>query len=274
MRRLVCTFLAQSDRAHVPWYHCEHVHMLGLPTGDACVWFEQSSVSHEPEFMVYHAFLIWENPVLSWCKLAFRCALAAYILRVVWRRYYTHYTVLVNNLTAHPIRDDRSIDSVEVVMGDPTYLVLSNPFVLLVMIVDMWLGISYVAIAAARASQYEDWMSFALGCVYNARFVRCLPMHTTSTLIHCIQVWAGYMMMWMLSRAAKRRGLEGSFAPVDPAHLGVLAYLYAGPIVLLLARTTMMVMYHRLWDLLVPTSALESHIETLPGAVAPWMENT
>ncbi|ETV95914.1 hypothetical protein H310_10579 [Aphanomyces invadans] len=254
MRELVCSFLSESEqgRARMSWQHCDHVLMAGLPMGDYCLWFE--ATGKPTDFMVYHALLIWEDPVLSWCKLVYRCVLATYIVRVLWRRYYSHYHVLLRNLeTLGWANADRggtapSFSAFEVIVGDPTYMVLSDPFVSIAMMTDIWMGLPYLAIATERTSQITDVWNFVLGCMYSARYV-----------------WAGYLMMWIVSKVVQRHGWERSFQPVEPAHMAMLAYMYGGPLVLLMNNSALMVPIHALIDLSVHDR--EGMFDAIPGCI-------
>ncbi|ETV91644.1 hypothetical protein H310_13890 [Aphanomyces invadans] len=248
MRRFVCTFLAASasQRRGMPWHHCLHAVMAGLPLGEVCVWFE--STPHPRDVVVYHAMIIWENVGWCWGKLLFRCLLTTYILSVLWRRYYKHYAGLVHNLRTVGVHDDAPFAAYEVIVGDPTYQILRDPVVSIVMVLDIWLGMAYVAIATERVSQYEDWWQFLLGCMYTSRYV-----------------WNGYLMMWILSRVAKRCCWERWFSPVDPSFLGVMAYFYGGPILLLVGNTSLMVPIHALWDVAAPAQDRDYYMEVMPG---------
>ncbi|CAK4709381.1 unnamed protein product, partial [Aphanomyces euteiches] len=57
----------------------------------------------------------------------------------------------------------------QIMLGDPGYVVLTDPFVSLAMFVDIWCGPPYVIMAVMRVSQFHDLWAYALGCMYLSR---------------------------------------------------------------------------------------------------------
>ncbi|KAH9087628.1 hypothetical protein LEN26_019919 [Aphanomyces euteiches] len=239
LRRFVYTFLQanQTERRIIPWHECEHVWMVGVALSEVCVWIEQPSPDHTL-YQVYHASEILETILWSWTKCSFRFLLTTYIQYRLWSTYYRHYIGLLDNLRQFGVNDKTlSVHHYEVVVGDPTYMILSDPFVSLVMVVDVWLGVAYAATATIRAGQVSDLWLLLLGMLYSSRYV-----------------WFAYFVMRILSFVAKRQHCEDRFSPLDPTLLALFAYLYGGPVMSVFDNTRLMAIFHPLWSLFVPAS--------------------
>ncbi|CAK4208909.1 unnamed protein product [Aphanomyces euteiches] len=144
----------------------------------------------------------------------------------------------MDNLRQFGVNDKTlSVHHYEVVVGDPTYMILSDPFVSLVMVVDVWLGVAYAAMATIRAGQVSDLWLLLLGMLYSSRYV-----------------WFAYFVMRILSFVAKRQHCEDRFSPLDPTLLAMVAYLYGGPVMSVFDNTRLMAIFHPLWSLFVPAS--------------------
>ncbi|KAH9189335.1 hypothetical protein AeNC1_008689 [Aphanomyces euteiches] len=189
-------------------------------------------------YMTYYGTFVWENLTWCWVKLLVRCALTLFILRVLWARYCRHYLPLLRGL--QEIGIDDKYGRYEVIVGDPTYLILSYPWVSIVMMADILTTPPYIAWSALRVCQYNDLIAFSLGCLYSTRFV-----------------WYGYMAMRCLSYIAKKRRWESKFTPIDPGVLGFGVLLYSGPVLSLIGTTPMMAIFQMTWTIFLP-SALET----------------
>ncbi|CAK4577703.1 unnamed protein product [Aphanomyces euteiches] len=141
----------------------------------------------------------------------------------------------MDNLRQFGVNDKTlSVHHYEVVVGDPTYMILSDPFVSLVMVVDVWLGVAYAAMATIRAGQVSDLWLLLLGMLYSSRYV-----------------WFAYFVMRILSFVAKRQHCEDRFSPLDPTLLAMVAYLYGGPVMSVFDNTRLMAIFHPLWSMLL-----------------------
>ncbi|KAH9094966.1 hypothetical protein LEN26_017994 [Aphanomyces euteiches] len=222
MSNFVDTFLSQnvSERnGRADLFQCEYVRYFGFPLDDTCIWI--IPLAEPNEYSVFYGKVIWENFTWCWFKLIFRCLLTTYIAFVLYKRYYAHYKSLVVDLET--IGVDSKFNQYEIIVGDPTCLILSDPFVTFIMLVDGWFGGAYIGMSIVRVSQFEDLWAFALGCFYTSRFV-----------------WVGFFAMKLLSVFVKRYQLEATFAPVDPGLMSLTATLYAGPIFSLVGQTKFM----------------------------------
>ncbi|KAH9106533.1 hypothetical protein AeMF1_017879 [Aphanomyces euteiches] len=234
IRDFVYAFLNQNAterKARTDLFKCQYVRYFSFPLDDT--------------YAVYYGKVIWENITWCWFKLVFRCLLTMYILYVLRKQYYSHYKSLVDNLLAVGL--NVKFCRYEIIIGDPTCLILSDPFVTVVMLIDVWLGGAYIGLSTVRVSQIDDLWSFALGCFYSSRFV-----------------WAGFAAMKLLSWLVQRFGLEATFSPVDPGLMSLAAALYGGPVFSLASRTPLMVMFHMMWTIFLPSSLHDEAIDVAP----------
>ncbi|KAH9185370.1 hypothetical protein AeNC1_012657, partial [Aphanomyces euteiches] len=219
MQSSVTSFLNQdaADRPTTGLFHCQRNYYYSAREDDS-----------DDVYMVYFGTVVWESTTWSWCKLAYRCLLTLYILRVFWQRYCRHFQHLLNNL--RNIGIDKKYCHYEVIVGDPTYLIICDPCISIVMMADIMVNPAYCCWSTLRVC-YNDLMTFSLDCLYSTRFV-----------------WFGYFIMLVLSYLVKARRWDLQFVPLDPGILGLGAVLYAGPVFTLIANTQLMVLFHLTWD--------------------------
>ncbi|CAK5213578.1 unnamed protein product, partial [Aphanomyces euteiches] len=120
---------------------------------ELCLWIVEES-KQPNQYTVWIAVGLVEASITSWLKFVYRCVLAAYIVYILWNRYYRHYIPLLSNLKHLGLTPDNV--RYEIVVGDPAYAILSNPIVTFGMVVDNWWGMGYVTLALIRASQFQD----------------------------------------------------------------------------------------------------------------------
>ncbi|KAG9400939.1 hypothetical protein AC1031_009661 [Aphanomyces cochlioides] len=241
---------ASSRRAMKPWRICEHDYAVGIRFGELCFWMDEIDAeldSTPPRYHVWAATYSLETPQLCWFKFFFRSLLRSYMLFVLWSRYYRHYGILMRNLRSLGLGHD--LIAYQVILGDPGYVVLSDPLVSLAMFIDIWCGPPYMVITILRVSQFHDFWAYGLGCMYLSR-----------------TVWFAYLCMRGLSSFVKLRRWEASFALTNYKQ-----YL-SGPVTSLLTMTPLAWLFRQFWDVCLPQSqkgqAVESIIETLNLSLA------
>ncbi|KAH9150789.1 hypothetical protein AeRB84_006434 [Aphanomyces euteiches] len=181
---------------------CEQVYYYGTVLMDGCIWLEplphdDGNDACRDVDMAYRGAVVLESAHWSWFKLILRPLLTLFILHVLWHRYCRHYFPLLHALQEIGVND--TFTRYVVIVGGPTYLILSHPSVSIVMAADIVSTPSYIAWSTLRVCQFSDWSAFCLGCLYSMRFV-----------------WEGYLAMRLLSFIAKARKWENKFAPIDP----------------------------------------------------------
>ncbi|KAH9192000.1 hypothetical protein AeNC1_006033 [Aphanomyces euteiches] len=107
-----------------PWQKCQYSVILGLKLCDVCIWLKKTK---ENVYAVWNAAAILDTPAASWAKFVYRSLLTCYVLYVLWTRYYRHYRTLLSNLQQFGLSPKYT--QYRVVVGDPAYAVLSDPFV-------------------------------------------------------------------------------------------------------------------------------------------------
>ncbi|KAH9149311.1 hypothetical protein AeRB84_007588 [Aphanomyces euteiches] len=150
------TFLtsnASSRAAIKPWRICQHQCLVGINFGEFCYWLDEvEDGANSPRYEVWAVNYPSETPQISWFKFIFRSfrPLLHNLRTVGLGSEYMHY---------------------EVVLGDPGYAILIDPFVSFAMVVDIWCGATYAAMAVFRVTQFQDMLSYALGSyIFHARF--------------------------------------------------------------------------------------------------------
>ncbi|KAF0730862.1 hypothetical protein Ae201684_011747 [Aphanomyces euteiches] len=248
MRDFVAAFLTANKTSRKllkPWRICKHDRILSTTYSELCLWIVEES-KQPNQYTVWIAVGLVEASITSWLKFVYRCVLAAYIVYILWNRYYRHYIPLLSNLKHLGLTPDNV--RYEIVVGDPAYAILSNPIVTFGMVVDNWWGMGYVTLALIRASQFQDMVLYVSGCIYLSRYV-----------------WLAYLGMRILSSLVKWRRWEASFAPVDPAFLAVCAYVYSGPMMTLMLTTSMVYQSYQMAGLLLPPELENQAIEGITG---------
>ncbi|KAG9400940.1 hypothetical protein AC1031_009662 [Aphanomyces cochlioides] len=142
---------ARSRASMKPWRVCEHYYLVGILFGELCFWVDEvdsgSDNSISPRYNVSAAIYSWETPQLCWFKFIFRSLVTAYVLFVLWTCYYRHFGILLLNLDIIGLAS--GIAGYQVVLGDPGYTVLSDPFV------------STVIILLICAAAHRTWRSLS-----------------------------------------------------------------------------------------------------------------
>ncbi|KAF0694465.1 Aste57867_14664 [Aphanomyces stellatus] len=247
MAAFVCGFVARntSMRLHDPLFQCLQDTFVGIRTAVSCTWLEPSSASNST-YDVYHAVQLLESPWVSWVNFSVRCGLFGYIVHLLWHLYYCHYGPLAQNLRVLGLSQTSNHDY-QIQLGDPTWLILSHPFVSLVMVVDCLVNSYYGGAANSRTSQLTDMGEFSLGCLYGSRIV-----------------WVAYAFMRALTFWIRRYHWDSYFEPVDPGLLALAASFYSGPIMYLFSRTSHVWAYQWLQASLVPPAQRTQRTENFP----------
>ncbi|KAF0688634.1 Aste57867_19746 [Aphanomyces stellatus] len=247
----VCDFLARnaSGRLESTLFYCQEDILANTKFGVSCTWAELSNdAASASTYEIYHAVQIVESVVLSWAKFGLRAVHSCYIVFLIWNLYYRHYEPLVHNLRTIGL-DDKSCRYI-VQLGDPTWLILSHPFVSAIMVIDNYICLGYGSAAINRTSQGTDVGEFCLGCLYGSR-----------------TVWAAYAAMRYTTPIIKCMQWEQNFQPVDPGLLALLAIFYAGPVMYVVTRTPIICIFQWLDAVAVPPAQRNQLLEGDPGVV-------
>ncbi|KAF0694811.1 Aste57867_14335 [Aphanomyces stellatus] len=161
---------------------------------------------------VYSTFIPVSNPT-SWriVKLTYRLGLCLWIARICIRHYYDHVRHLRSTLRRHALHIHATADHYEIVVGEPTCLVLSNPFLCTAFIVDIWSSEGSVAQAGLRVCQTQNPFLFFAGMVYLSRMV-----------------WCAYWSLAVLNPLLQRTRHTHWVAPANTTVLALAAFLGGG----------------------------------------------
>ncbi|EQC25835.1 hypothetical protein SDRG_16284 [Saprolegnia diclina VS20] len=205
--------------------------LLGVPTSYSVSWGENTTdVSciwigfHTPTYTT--AWLC--------AKFLSRCLLTLYILYCVYAHYYRQYAVLYSNLEQFGLPTTQA-RVYELVLGDPTSIILLNPWIATAFVLDFWLSTEYVSRAFLRISQTDNALIFIIACFYLSR-----------------TVWFAYGALSLTSLLLKRLGKEDAFVEVDPSMTAMGVALVAGPFTFLQFRLLIFIdLYHFLFSCLL-----------------------
>ncbi|KAF0688644.1 Aste57867_19756 [Aphanomyces stellatus] len=225
-----CDFLAQNastQELSTPRYMCQHLFLVGyFVASNGCVWIEPLPTPRY--FSVYHAIQVVETSASSWLKFGYRVLVSCAILCESWRMYYAHYGPLLSNLKTIGMQPvDRGPLEYNVHVGDPTWIILSHPYICTAMTVDVLFSTTYYTIALFRVSQLQDLWQFVVGSFCGSSLV-----------------WASYTAMRLSTQVIKRFRWESYCEPLDPSIMALSAAFYAGPMVNLICQSRLMLMFH------------------------------
>ncbi|OQR81565.1 hypothetical protein THRCLA_23344 [Thraustotheca clavata] len=215
---------------------------FGIIFDFALIWTESSDA-------MYCAF-VRQTTSTAWLifKWIYRCSLCIYIMITMWRRYYRHYFHLAKNLRLLGIEDAMPTDRIEIIMGDPTSIILLNPYVSFVFIVDIWVSIEFVTRAIFRLDQLQDIKLCLLACFYLSRML-----------------WLAYGALILVSYTLKKLHKEKIFDEADPTLTALAVMITTGPITNLQSRILIFIdLYYYLF---LPFSSDANSIEIALGVV-------
>ncbi|KAF0684723.1 Aste57867_23324 [Aphanomyces stellatus] len=256
LTRFCCAFLAQNasmrfaTMAAGTAFECQDARTLGVPFASMCLWITPSNESANRTWLDVHFGVVnYESDTFAYGKWTIRCLLVVYILQELWFRYYMSCTALfralkrygLNNTATDPVLDTYRLD-----LGDPTCILLSNPIVSAVFVVDIWYSVDYIVLAGVRVTQFDDMWQYVLGCLYGSR-----------------AVWCAYFGLRYLTYIVKRCHWERHFAPLDPGVLVIVVTLYCGPIFTYIGHSGLLELLQYLLTF-VPASRVLESIEIAP----------
>ncbi|RHY28860.1 hypothetical protein DYB32_005643 [Aphanomyces invadans] len=202
---------------------------LNLPSSMLVLWtavqperFSSHNASYSTLTAVKYAYVVDIRPT-SWrlAKLLVRLLLCVLIARIAYTAYYIHVRHLVNQLKRLPLHGHALAVRYEIVVGEPTCLVLSHPIVCWLFVLDIAMSAEYVGLACLRVSQTSDVLHFALGMLYLSRTVWCA--YTALTALNSIMSRFPRYMQWLP-------------APANTTLLALLSLVGGGGVVAVLAH--------------------------------------
>ncbi|EQC25850.1 hypothetical protein SDRG_16299 [Saprolegnia diclina VS20] len=206
---------------------------LGLPVLLSVLWLSRKDGDYSDKANIYFGYQIAPHAqVAAYVKCVGRVCFAVYILYYMWRHYYRHYQHLLQSLHQYGLYKARPGTVFEIIVGDPTSVILLHPIVPLFFAIDVASSPNYLASASVRVVQVANAQAFCLGCLYLSR-----------------TVLFAYGVILLASAGAKALKREHWFTTdVDPTLVAVVVVLIAGPLTLLLAQIPpLMTCFHYLF---------------------------
>ncbi|EQC38891.1 hypothetical protein SDRG_03849 [Saprolegnia diclina VS20] len=255
---MVCALAAANAPNAADWDgrgSCFHSRFCSVEIGHVCVWLDAGDAVHgDPEapqkLTLSFAFTSERFFLWLWIKLVYRCGITLLVVHRMWARYYAHCVALERTLVSRGHRP--GLDEAhryDLLLGDPTAIILLDPTIAFAFVVDMWMSTSSVGIAVLRATQNSDTAILLLTFIYLSR-----------------TVWFAYCALGLTSSFLKRCRLEHAFAEVDPTMLAVAVAIY-GPLVSWLSGNVgfLALLYQWTFACLAPPTLVAEQNELAPG---------
>ncbi|EQC35446.1 hypothetical protein SDRG_07156 [Saprolegnia diclina VS20] len=192
---------------------CFHLNMLSRPYDRACLWFVPgdgiSSHPNKADKVVTLYFVKTElrTPAFAWFLFVYRLGTTLF----VWYRLYVHYYRHCLELEArlrrfgHRLKMPAGDWSYEIVLGDPTAIVLMDAWVASLYYLDTWFGCTNIGTATLQMQDSGDALLMLRGVMYLAR-----------------TVWFAYWGLCLVSYALKRWKKQHAFKEVDPTVVAIV----------------------------------------------------
>ncbi|EQC40837.1 hypothetical protein SDRG_01904 [Saprolegnia diclina VS20] len=239
---VLCSFAAVDHRKatladEMTWQFrgaCQYLTFFGLFVGQGCLWLsvgdDITMATPTPGvFTLTYTFQRPEYALWLWFKFAYRCGLLILVLVLTWRRYYRHCMELQRIVRAFGHVHPRSSDNdwhYELIVGDPTVLILMDPSVCAIFSIDVWLSVQYMGISMVRAAQTANLYSFFFGFLYYSR-----------------TVWFAYFALAGTSHALKRYRKEHLFANIDKTLVAIAVAASNVPLTYVQTHTSLVRVY-------------------------------
>ncbi|EQC28690.1 hypothetical protein SDRG_13565 [Saprolegnia diclina VS20] len=185
----------------------------------------------------------------AYAKFVFRIGMTLRILYLLWTTYYVHYRSLVTQLRRYGTCGES--ERLEIIVGDPTSLILQNTWICVLFVVDFWCSPQLAAQSFVRINQTANLWAFSLAALYLSR-----------------TVWFGYLVLNLSGRVLRRCALESWCAQADPTGVAIGVALAVGPLTYYQLRVTFFInLYHALYTGLLPQDKLSDYTEDVPPAI-------
>ncbi|EQC38897.1 hypothetical protein SDRG_03855 [Saprolegnia diclina VS20] len=264
MRRFLCDFAASprglNGTDDQRWHQrgvCQYGLFAGTTVGKQCIWLTTGDdLTQDDAPGVFTLTFIFQLPrfyVWLWVKFGYRCLISLYVCFEMWREYYRHCTHLcaIVQRFGHTVPTPTSLAwQYDLVMGDPTALILLDPVVSAAFTLDVWLSMEYMGIAMVRATQIADLYTLFLAFMYFSR-----------------TVWFAYLALSVSSKVLKRFAKEHVFAGVDPTVVAICVAVYVVPVDYLQANTRIVNAYYWLFRVPASRDTQDEQVDVLLGCV-------
>ncbi|EQC30931.1 hypothetical protein SDRG_11409 [Saprolegnia diclina VS20] len=249
--QLVCTILSASNSSTVlDWAGACTVDVIcAIPYGRSCLWLTPGDDIHNTSDaqVVTLTYASLPRPWVSWAwiKLVYRLATTLLVWHRLWHRYYVHVLALEATVRRCGHRHKPGAWTYEVLAGDPTAIVLLDPWIASAFYIDVWLSVTNLAMAVIQQMQSANFYIKVLSATYLSR-----------------TVWFAYWSLCLVSRLLKRYAIEHKFSEVDPTLLAIAVSVYGPVLTSLNGQVPFMVAFYQ-WSFayFLPVSAQDDQVE-------------
>ncbi|OQS00599.1 hypothetical protein ACHHYP_03249 [Achlya hypogyna] len=261
-RDLLCSFASVDHRNSTnvqdgEWHlkgACQSDTFMGLLLGRGCIWLTVGDDMLEAPappgiFTMTISFQRTKFYKWLWVKFVYRVLLIALVTSIAWRHYYRRCRELRAAIRhyGHAVSQSPDIWSYEIVVGDPTALVLIDPVVCSLFCIDVCLSMEYVALALVRVTQLGNVDYLFSAFLYFSRLV-----------------WFAYFALSATDRILKRYAKEHLFAEVDKTLVAIGVSLAVIPLEYFQANTVVVELYFWIFGLL-PSENPDHQLEGVIG---------
>ncbi|KAF0704604.1 Aste57867_7304 [Aphanomyces stellatus] len=268
LQSLLCALSASN--ATIESGACQRTLFFGVYVLPTCVSYVPQSASTGQLLLV--SWMSSYSRWYSWAKFLWRVSLTVYLVVLLHRHYFRHVARLHFNLVhfghehhlaAQPAAEPPNHNppnnpqprqvaaaAYEIVLGDPTNLILVNPVVCTLLMLDFWASPDIVTIAVVRANQFDDLSTWFLACLYFSRLV-----------------WFAYGGLAVASALVKRYHGKVAVQALDATLIAVAVGLFSGPVMGSLAQTSFCRVFVWLLAIAVPSSAGDAINDGAPPVI-------
>ncbi|EQC25246.1 hypothetical protein SDRG_16884 [Saprolegnia diclina VS20] len=259
--RLICAMaMADNGTAWNGSGDCIYLTFFTQPWIYQCLWLTSGDDlalnASAPGYTLTYAARPY--PLAWWCptKFAYRTLTTFYIAHLVWTRYYVQCVALATSLavTGHrplDVKNSASIWRYEVVLGDPTAMVLTDPLVAFLLCVDIVASYDTLTFAVLRATQSADVYVMLIAFLY----------------LSCT-VWLPYLAVSTTTLLVKRYHKERSFAQIDPTALAIATAILGPALTWCMGNVSFFLQFYQyLGRVAVPTSDQHTKFESAPDVI-------
>ncbi|RHY30129.1 hypothetical protein DYB32_004586 [Aphanomyces invadans] len=218
----------------------------------AWVVADTTSATNDKFATVYFTFTpyIW-SPTWIVAKFVYRFVMSMAILAFIVYKYYVPLRHLRRNLEALPLHVSSTAVRYEIVVGEPTCLVLSNVWVCLAFVVDFFASTEFFGAACLRMGQTADMALFFLGVLYLGR-----------------TVWCAYMSLVLLNIVLKRVRRAAWAVPANSTTLAIAVTVGGGLLTTIQVKLPPLMAFYTWLLTFVTTTDARGNVSTLDDTAA------
>ncbi|OQS06905.1 hypothetical protein THRCLA_01066 [Thraustotheca clavata] len=216
MNSIVCATINTNTSTINERGACLVVRFLSIPIAHECLWITQGDEidrgNGDGLYTLTFVYSQYLYPPMLWLKFVVRCATFVLIMICLWKDYYHHYFTLADTLTyeGHKInQENTAIWRYHLVAGDPTAILVTNPYIVVAFFIDQWLSAHAIVEMIFRVLEYYS-----------------IPNALGAALFLFRMVWFAYGSICLINCILKRTKCEYFFAEVDPTIISIFSVVY------------------------------------------------